>query len=94
MSANNCTFKDRCVSILCCKFCKQVLSCRGMKAVLLADTDIDLYSTDIPPTDTVDFIGRCYFTGICKCKLKDIACLKWCKLPTLGQLARDRRMYR
>ncbi|XP_016830500.1 protein FAM72A isoform X2 [Cricetulus griseus] len=76
MSANNCTFKDRCVSILCCKFCKQVLSCRGMKAVLLADTDIDLYSTDIPPTDTVDFIGRCYFTGICKCKLKDIACLK------------------
>ncbi|XP_052057042.1 protein FAM72A isoform X1 [Apodemus sylvaticus] len=76
MSTNNCTFKDRCVSILCCKFCKQVLSSRGMKAVLLADTDIDLYSTDIPPTNTVDFIGRCYFTGICKCKLKDIACLK------------------
>ncbi|XP_013378540.1 PREDICTED: protein FAM72A isoform X2 [Chinchilla lanigera] len=25
---------------------------------------------------TVDFIGRCYFTEICKCKLKDIACLK------------------
>ncbi|XP_032322940.1 protein FAM72A isoform X2 [Camelus ferus] len=24
----------------------------------------------------VDFIGRCYFTEICKCKLKDIACLK------------------
>ncbi|KAL1774875.1 FAM72A isoform X1 [Sigmodon hispidus] len=76
MSTNNCTFKDRCVSILCCKFCKQVLSSRGMKAVLLADTDIDLYSTDIPPTDTVDFIGRCYFTGICKCKVKNIACLK------------------
>ncbi|KAH0507276.1 Protein FAM72A [Microtus ochrogaster] len=51
MSTNSCTFKDRCVSILCCKFCKQVLSSRGMKAVLLANTDIDLYSTDIPPTD-------------------------------------------
>ncbi|KAF6075126.1 hypothetical protein HJG60_009521 [Phyllostomus discolor] len=25
---------------------------------------------------TVDLIGRCYFTEICKCKLKDIACLK------------------
>ncbi|XP_011792803.1 PREDICTED: protein FAM72A isoform X2 [Colobus angolensis palliatus] len=25
---------------------------------------------------TVDFTGRCYFTKICKCKLKDIACLK------------------
>ncbi|XP_062969416.1 protein FAM72A isoform X3 [Cynocephalus volans] len=24
----------------------------------------------------VDFIGRCYFTKICKCKLKDIACLR------------------
>uniref|UniRef100_A0A667INV7 Family with sequence similarity 72 member A n=1 Tax=Lynx canadensis TaxID=61383 RepID=A0A667INV7_LYNCA len=26
--------------------------------------------------NAVDFIGRCYFTEICKCKLKDIACLK------------------
>ncbi|XP_043857774.1 protein FAM72A isoform X2 [Dromiciops gliroides] len=24
----------------------------------------------------VDFIGTCYFTEICQCKLKDIACLK------------------
>ncbi|XP_024207211.1 protein FAM72A isoform X5 [Pan troglodytes] len=76
MSTNICSFKDRCVSILCCKFCKQVLSSRGMKAVLLADTEIDLFSTDIPPTNAVDFTGRCYFTKICKCKLKDIACLK------------------
>ncbi|XP_035566964.1 protein FAM72A isoform X1 [Canis lupus baileyi] len=76
MSTSTCSFKDRCVSILCCKFCKQVLSSRGMKAVLLADTEIDLFSTDIPPTNAVDFIGRCYFTEICKCKLKDIACLK------------------
>ncbi|KAM6218431.1 LOW QUALITY PROTEIN: protein FAM72A [Rhynchocyon petersi] len=28
------------------------------------------------PETAVDFIGRCYFTEICKCKLKDIACLK------------------
>ncbi|XP_064216374.1 protein FAM72A isoform X1 [Aotus nancymaae] len=76
MTTNICSFKDRCVSILCCKFCKQVLSSRGMKAVLLADTEIDLFSTDIPPTNAVDFTGRCYFTKICKCKLKDIACLK------------------
>ncbi|XP_020858702.1 protein FAM72A isoform X2 [Phascolarctos cinereus] len=75
MSTSNYSFKNRCVSILCCKFCKQVLSSRGMKAVLLADTEIDLYSTDIPPTTAVDFIGTCYFTEICQCKLKDIACL-------------------
>lgn len=50
MSTGSCSFQDRCVSILSCKFCKQVLSSRGMKAVLLADTEIDLFSTDIPPT--------------------------------------------
>ncbi|XP_028924332.1 protein FAM72A isoform X2 [Ornithorhynchus anatinus] len=27
-------------------------------------------------TCAVDFIGACYFTEICKCKLKDVACLK------------------
>nr|XP_020653522.1 protein FAM72A isoform X2 [Pogona vitticeps] len=50
MSTSSCSFADRCVSLLCCKFCQQVLSSRGMKAVLLADTETDLYSTDIPPT--------------------------------------------
>ncbi|NXT67374.1 FA72A protein, partial [Chaetops frenatus] len=76
MSSSGCTFEDRCVSVLCCRFCRQVLSSRGMRAVLLADTDTDLYSTDIPPSGTVDFIGSCYFTAICRCKLKNIACLK------------------
>ncbi|OXB67160.1 hypothetical protein ASZ78_015801 [Callipepla squamata] len=45
-----CAFADRSVAVLCCRFCRQVLSSRGMKAVLLADTDTDLYSTDIPPS--------------------------------------------
>nr|XP_054504867.1 protein FAM72A [Agelaius phoeniceus] len=47
-----------------------------MQAVLLADTDTDLYSTDMPPSGTVDFIGSCYFTEICQCKVRNIACLK------------------
>ncbi|XP_028590199.1 protein FAM72A [Podarcis muralis] len=76
MSTSSCSFADRCVTVLCCRFCQQVLSSRGMKAVLLADTETDLYSTDIPPTSTVGFIGNCYFTEICKCKLKNVACLK------------------
>lgn len=50
MSSSSCTFEDRSVSVLCCRFCRQVLSWRGMQAVLLADTDTDLYSTDIPPS--------------------------------------------
>ncbi|XP_060701028.1 protein FAM72A isoform X3 [Chiloscyllium punctatum] len=44
------TFKNKLVNLLCCKFCDNVLCARGMKAVLLADTDVELYSTDIPPT--------------------------------------------
>ncbi|XP_049631094.1 protein FAM72C-like [Suncus etruscus] len=96
MSTGICHFKDRCVSILCkfCKFCKQVLSYSGIKAVLLADREIDLFSTDISPTNAVDFVGRCYFTKICKCKLKNIACLKWYKLSFVGQLTKNRREYR
>ncbi|XP_051890786.1 protein FAM72A [Pristis pectinata] len=70
------TFKNKLVTLLCCKFCDNILCARGMKAVLLADTDVELYSTDIPPTRAVDFVGNCYSTESCKCKIKDIACLK------------------
>ncbi|XP_007897613.1 protein FAM72A [Callorhinchus milii] len=70
------TFKNKLVMMLCCKFCESSLCARGMRAVLLADTDIELYSTDIPPTRAVDFVGNCYSTESCKCKIKDIACLK------------------
>ncbi|NWT75186.1 FA72A protein, partial [Prunella himalayana] len=76
MSSSGCSFAERCVRVLRCRFCRQVLSWRGMQAVLLADTDTDLYSTDIPPSGAVDFTGSCYFTEICKCKLRNIACLK------------------
>ncbi|NWH40874.1 FA72A protein, partial [Chloropsis hardwickii] len=80
MSSSGCSFAERSVAVLCCRFCRQVLSSRGMRAVLLAGTgtgtDTDLYSTDLPPSGTVDFTGSCYFTEICKCKLKNIACLK------------------
>ncbi|XP_029429700.1 protein FAM72A-like [Rhinatrema bivittatum] len=76
MSSSPCSFKNRCVSVLCCTFCQHVLSSRGMKAVLLADSETELYSTDIPPSSAVDFVGSCYFTDICRCKLKDVACLK------------------
>ncbi|XP_071624834.1 protein FAM72A isoform X1 [Heliangelus exortis] len=84
MSGSSCTFAERFVSLLCCRFCREVLSSRGMKAALLAGTgtgtdtgtDTELYSTDLPPSGTVGFIGSCFFTDICKCKLKNIACLK------------------
>ncbi|KAG8451378.1 hypothetical protein GDO86_003545 [Hymenochirus boettgeri] len=76
MSTGSFTFKDRCVSVLHCRFCEQVLSNRGMKAQLLVGTDLDMFSTDIPPTKAVDFVGNCYFLEACRCKLKMTACLK------------------
>ncbi|XP_059723777.1 protein FAM72A isoform X2 [Haemorhous mexicanus] len=72
MSSSGCTFADRCVSVLCCRFCRQVLSWRGMQAVLLAntDTDTDLYSTDLPPSGG-NVVG---YHVICPCK----PCLQSC----------------
>ncbi|XP_051532518.1 protein FAM72A-like isoform X1 [Myxocyprinus asiaticus] len=74
MSTSN--FKNKCVTQVNCIYCDSLLCMRGMKAVLLADTEIELFSTDIPPNRTVDFVASCYSTESCKCKLRDIACLK------------------
>uniref|UniRef100_A0A8C2XB24 Family with sequence similarity 72 member B n=1 Tax=Cyclopterus lumpus TaxID=8103 RepID=A0A8C2XB24_CYCLU len=60
MSTSNANFKNKCVTQVNCTFCDSLLCTRGMKAVLLADTEVDCYSTES-----------------CKCKLRDIACLKW-----------------
>ncbi|KAJ7428745.1 hypothetical protein WISP_00838 [Willisornis vidua] len=57
MSSSGCSFEDRCVSVLCCRFCRQVLSSRGMRAALLADTDTHLYSTDIPPSGSISVLS-------------------------------------
>ncbi|XP_069801154.1 protein FAM72A-like [Dendropsophus ebraccatus] len=69
-------FKEKQVSVLHCRFCKQVLSTRGMKAELLTGTDQEMFSTDIPPTYSVDFVDSCYYLEACRCKLKNIACLR------------------
>ncbi|KAG7238310.1 hypothetical protein INR49_031021, partial [Caranx melampygus] len=69
-------FQNKCVTQVNCIFCDSLLCTRGMKAVLLADTEVELFSTDIPPNRTVDFVASCYSTESCKCKLRDIACLK------------------
>ncbi|XP_077385450.1 protein FAM72A isoform X2 [Festucalex cinctus] len=76
MSTANAHFKNKCVAQVNCIFCDSVLCTRGMKVVLLADTEVQLFSTDIPPNRTVDFVASCYSTESCKCKLRDIACIK------------------
>ncbi|KAJ1534815.1 Protein fam72a, partial [Nowakowskiella sp. JEL0078] len=42
-------FRSKIVCQLACKYCQVPVCRRGMKAILLADTNVELYSTDSPP---------------------------------------------
>lgn len=69
------TFQKKRVVELTCRFCGNVVCDRGMKAILLADTAVELFSTDMPPPNSVDLVNANYQTEKCKCKIKDVACL-------------------
>ena len=43
------TFQKKRVVELSCRYCGNVVCDRGMKAILLADTAVELYSTDLAP---------------------------------------------
>ncbi|KAG2177695.1 hypothetical protein INT44_008209, partial [Umbelopsis vinacea] len=43
-------FRHKTVCMLSCRFCSRHVCKRGMKAMLLADMTVELYSTDIPPS--------------------------------------------
>lgn len=67
-------FKSKVVCTLNCKSCNKQVCDRGMKAILLADNKIELFSTDKEPKG-VSIIGEEYNTTKCLCKVKDIGCL-------------------
>lgn len=46
-------FRSKVVCILSCKHCQVNVCQRGMKAILLADMNVELYSTDASPYGTV-----------------------------------------
>eukprot|EP00918_Siedleckia_nematoides_P012308 GHVU01026986.1.p1 GENE.GHVU01026986.1~~GHVU01026986.1.p1 ORF type:complete len:159 (+),score=6.76 GHVU01026986.1:214-690(+) len=69
------SFRKKPVVELDCKYCGNCLCSRGMKAILLADTSVELYSTDWPPHRSVDLVNDAYCTEKCLCKIKDVACL-------------------
>lgn len=56
-----------------CFHCSQFLSRRAMKAILLANLKIELYSTNCPP-ESVQLVYLDYMTDNCRCKIRDIAC--------------------
>lgn len=67
-------FSKKVVCNLHCTYCQRFLCNRGMKAILLADKGVELYSTDSPP-HAVELVNDDYTTRDCFCKIRDIACL-------------------
>eukprot|EP00116_Pleurobrachia_bachei_P011004 sb/3471266/ len=68
------TFFHKRVVKLECKHCMNILCWRGMRAILLADTSIELYSTDLPPPNAVEMSGDDYCTSNCDCHIRDLVC--------------------
>lgn len=58
---------------LVCLHCQTNICSRAMRAILLADVKIELFSTDTPPT-TICLIFEDYVTNNCNCKIRDVAC--------------------
>ena len=67
-------FRSKAVCNLFCKHCSSTLCKRGMKAILLGNTKVELYSTDIPPSG-VQLVWNDYTTQNCHCRIRDAACL-------------------
>ncbi|KAI9204807.1 protein FAM72 [Polychytrium aggregatum] len=67
-------FRSKVVCLLGCKHCSRVVCKRGMKAILLADMNVELFSTDAPPVG-VQLVNDDYQTRNCMCRIRDVACL-------------------
>ena len=67
-------FRAKSVCKLFCKHCTTDLCERGMKAILLGNTRVELFSTDTPPLG-VQLVFQDYTTQNCACMIKDAACL-------------------
>ncbi|KAI8326545.1 hypothetical protein GQ54DRAFT_319159 [Martensiomyces pterosporus] len=60
---------------LYCRYCHSNVCTRGMRALLLADNRIELFSTDMPPMLRIQLVGVDYTTRSCRCKIRNVACL-------------------
>ncbi|KAI9190252.1 hypothetical protein H9P43_001685 [Blastocladiella emersonii ATCC 22665] len=67
-------YRAKVVCMLNCKYCGTLVCHRGMKAILLADAGVELFSTDSPPA-TIAMFGDDYTTEKCQCRIRDVACL-------------------
>ena len=67
-------FRSKIVCVIDCKHCQKTVCRRGMKAILLADMNVELFSTDAPPFN-VQLVFEDYRTRNCACRIRDVACL-------------------
>lgn len=65
--------RHKVVYLLHCTYCSRRVCNRAMKAILLADTKIELYSTDIPPAELA-LISEDRMTHGCHCRIRDTVC--------------------
>ena len=68
--------RNKIVYKLNCSYCKIPVCDRAMRAILLADTKIELYSTDIPPKAVVT-MNEDRMTAGCNCRIRDTVCTGW-----------------
>ncbi|KAJ3104752.1 Protein fam72a [Phlyctochytrium planicorne] len=68
-------FRSKPVHNLSCLHCATPICSRAMKAILLSNTRLELYSTDMAPAE-VEMVDCEKVTGSCRCKIRDVACLK------------------
>jgi hypothetical protein len=81
-TARGSQFRSKVVCLLSCKHCEVQVCRRGMKAILLADMNVELFSTDAPPygihaNTGVQLVHDDYQTRNCHCRIRDVACLGW-----------------
>lgn len=67
-------FRSKAVCSMYCNHCSTNLCQRGMRAILLGNTAVELFSTDRPPFG-VALVDKDYFTKNCSCRIRDAACL-------------------
>jgi len=65
--------RNKIVYQLECCFCQTYICGRAMRAILLADTKIELYSTDVPPS-RLRLLDDDRMTQGCNCRIRDTAC--------------------
>ncbi|KXS15868.1 hypothetical protein M427DRAFT_496356 [Gonapodya prolifera JEL478] len=68
-------FRSKPVVELECSHCTSRVCGRGMRAILLGDTRVELFSTDLPPPKSVALVEKDYRTRSCRCRIRDVACL-------------------